>query len=79
MSVRVGASPPQDKVVLVGSPGVGKSTIFQFFKTGKFVPASQLNHHGKADHSKQWTASETKVSVSLRSSILQEHESKHIL
>lgn len=64
-SVSVGKPPPEDKVVLVGSPGVGKSTIFQFFKTGKFVPADQLSHHGKADHSKQWTVSETKVSVSL--------------
>ena len=56
--------PPLDKVVLVGSPGVGKSTIFQRFRTGKFVAADQFSHRDRAEHSKEWTVSETKVSVS---------------
>ena len=64
MSVPVGGkAPPKDKVVLVGNPGVGKSTMFQFFKTGKFVPADQLSHRDKAEHAKEWTVSGTKRSV----------------
>ena len=54
MSFSVGDAPPGNKVVLVGNPGVGKSTIFQYFKTGRFVPTSQLNHHDKAEHTKEW-------------------------
>ena len=58
MSVQVGnTGHPDDKVVLVGNPAVGKSTIFQFFKSGKFMPADQLSHRDKAEHSKQWTVS----------------------
>ena len=65
MSVPVGETPPEDKVVLVGNPGVGKSTIFQFFRTGKFVHADQLSHHDKAEHTKEWIVSGSKRSVSI--------------
>ena len=51
------SAPPADKVVLVGNPGVGKSTIFQYFKTGRFVPKDQLSHRDKAEHTKKWTVS----------------------
>ena len=63
-SVPMDKKPPVDKVVLVGSPGVGKSTIFQRFKTGKFVDADQFSHRDRAEHRKEWTVSEIKVSVS---------------
>jgi small GTP-binding protein len=61
--VQVGKMPPKDKVVLVGNPGVGKSTIFQFFKTGRFVPADQLSYRDEGEHAKEWIASGTKRSV----------------
>ena len=57
------AAPPADKVVLVGSPGVGKSTIFQHFKTGRFVPEEQLSHRDKAECTKEWIVSGVKRSV----------------
>jgi small GTP-binding protein len=58
---------PQDKVVLVGNPGVGKSTIFQRFKTGKFVPVEELTHHDKEGQEcyKEWIVSGTKRSMTL--------------
>ena len=63
---------PQDKVVLVGNPGVGKSTIFQRFKTGKFVPVEELTHHDKEGQEcyKAWTVGDRQVTVSYISSTL---------
>ena len=57
---------PQDKVVLVGNPGVGKSTIFQRFKTGRFVPVEELTHHDKEGQEcyKAWTVGDGQVAVS---------------
>ena len=57
---------PQDKVVLVGNPGVGKSTIFQRFKTGKFVREEELTHHDKEGQEcyKTWTVGDQQVTVS---------------
>ena len=57
---------PLDKVVLVGNPGVGKSTIFQRFKTGLFVREEELTHHDKAgqEHQKVWEVGDEEVSVS---------------
>ena len=65
----VESNKPRDKVVLIGNPGVGKSTIFQRFKTGKFVPPEKLNHHDKEGHEcyKAWTVGDTPVSVRLYS------------
>ena len=63
---------PEDKVVLVGNPGVGKSTIFQRFKTGKFVREEELTHHDKDGQEcyKAWTVGEQQVSVSCSYSCL---------
>ena len=56
---------PKDKVVLVGNPGVGKSTIYQRFKTGKFVQPEDLAQHMHAkEFYKEWTVEDTQVSVS---------------
>ena len=57
---------PRDKVVLVGNPGVGKSTIFQRFKTGRFVREQELTHHDKEgqEYRKTWAVGEEEVSVS---------------
>lgn len=63
MSDRGLTGPPDDKVVLVGNPGVGKSTIFQYFKTGQFVQEEKLNHHDKAEFTKEWTVGGVKRSV----------------
>ena len=65
MSAAVGNAPPRDKVVLVGNPGVGKSTIFQRFRTGMFVPEDQLSHRDKAEHYKEWTVSGAKIGTCL--------------
>lgn len=56
----------RDKVVLVGNPGVGKSTIFQRFKTGKFVRERELTHHDKEgqEYRKIWRLQDQEVSVS---------------
>ena len=58
---------PLDKVVLVGNPGVGKSTIFQRFKTGRFVREQELTHHDKEgqEYQKVWDVGDEEVSVSL--------------
>ena len=57
---------PVDKVVLVGNPGVGKSTIFQRFKTGRFVREEELTHHDKEGQEcyKEWAVGDSQVSVS---------------
>ena len=56
---------PKDKVVLVGNPGVGKSTMYQRFKTGKFVQLEESERHTQAkEFCKEWTVQDTKVSVS---------------
>ena len=62
---------PQDKVVLVGNPGVGKSTIFQRFKTGRFVREEELMHHDKEgqEWQKVWKVGDEEVSVSLSESV----------
>ena len=64
VTMSAGSAPPPDKVVLVGNPGVGKSTIFQYFKTGRFVPEDELSHRDKAEHTKKWTVSGVERSVS---------------
>ena len=60
------SSVPRDKVVLVGNPGVGKSTIFQRFKTNRFVREQDLTHHDKEGQEcfKTWTVDEQEVTVS---------------
>ena len=49
---------PEDKVVLVGSQGVGKTTIFKRFTTGRFVEEEDLSHHSQSECCMQWDLSE---------------------
>ncbi|CAI8009218.1 Ras-related protein Rab-37 [Geodia barretti] len=65
MSAGRESAPPADKVVLVGNPGVGKSTIYQYFKTGRFAPEDQLSHRDKAEHTKKWNVSGVERSMTL--------------
>ena len=59
------SSLPDDKVVLVGNPGVGKSTIYHRFKTGQFVHTDELSYRkDEKEHRRQWTVDGTPVSVS---------------
>lgn len=60
------SSLPRDKVVLVGNPGVGKTTIFQRFKTGKYLRKEELSHHDREGQEfyKVWTVGDREVTVS---------------
>ena len=49
---------PEDKVVLVGSYGVGKTTIFERFTTGRFVGEEDLSHHRQSECCMHWDLSE---------------------
>ena len=54
---------PPDKVVLVGDVGVGKTTLFMRFRTGKFVENTTHNPR-LGEHSKKWDVNDEEVSVS---------------
>ena len=53
---------PPDKVVLVGDVGVGKTTLFMYFKTGKFLESTSHNPR-EGEYHKSWTVDQREVSV----------------
>lgn len=67
---------PPDKVVLVGDVGVGKTTLFMYFKTGKFLESTSHNPREGEFH-KKWNLAvpgggeqrEVSVSTELNSSV----------
>lgn len=54
---------PPDKVVLVGDVGVGKTSLFMRFKTGRFVEGTTHNPR-EGEFKKKWTLNGKEVSVS---------------
>lgn len=54
---------PQDKAVLVGDVGVGKTSLFMRFKTGRFVEGTTHNPR-EGEFRKKWTLNGKEVSVS---------------
>ena len=57
----------EPEVMLVGDSGVGKTTIFQRFETGQFLPGHEIsrNRVGVMEHTKEWTVANQPVSVSI--------------
>lgn len=52
-----------DKAVLVGDVGVGKTSLFMRFKTGRF-PDSPSHNPRDGEHQKKWNINGKEVSVS---------------
>ena len=57
----------EPEVMLVGDSGVGKTTIFQRFETGQFLPGHEISRNclGVMEHTKEWTVANQPVSVSI--------------
>lgn len=53
-----------DKVVLVGDVGVGKTSIFLRFKTGKFHDTTPSHNPRDGEYQKEWQVAGSSVSVS---------------
>ena len=53
-----------DKVVLVGDVGVGKTSIFLRFKTGKFQDTTPSHNPRDGEYQKEWQVAGSNVSVS---------------
>lgn len=53
-----------DKVVLVGDVGVGKTSIFLRFKTGKFRETTPSHNPRDGEYQKEWQVAGSTVSVS---------------
>lgn len=53
-----------DKVVLVGDVGVGKTSIFLRFKTGKFQETTPSHNPREGEWRKEWSVAGSTVSVS---------------
>lgn len=54
-----------DKVVLVGDVGVGKTSIFLRFKTGKFQETTPSHNPREGEWRKEWSVAGSTVSVSV--------------
>lgn len=54
--------PTINKVVLMGDEGVGKTSMFLRFKTGRFVETTTSTRY-QAEHYKEWTVRGTPVKV----------------
>ncbi len=58
---------PHDKVILVGNSGVGKTTLFMWFKERRFVedirPGSVV-----VEQQRQWQKDDVEISVSINKS-----------
>ena len=68
LSVKTGSSLTEsvpDKVVLVGDVGVGKTSLFMWFKTGQFHQTTPSHNPRDGEHQKEWTLGTRKVSVSV--------------
>lgn len=57
-----GTDPTINKVVLMGDEGVGKTSMFLRFKTGRFVETTTSTRY-QAEHYKEWTVRGTPVKV----------------
>lgn len=64
-----GSESVTDKVVLVGDVGVGKTSIFLRFKTGKFQETSPSHNPRDGEWRREWQVAGSNVSVGLSYSI----------
>lgn len=56
------SDPSPNKVVMLGNEGVGKTTMFLRFKTGRFVQTTAQTRYN-AEHFKEWTVKGKPVKV----------------
>lgn len=58
-------SPAAYKIILVGEPGVGKTTTFFRIKLDEFVDTSRIRQHPVLQHSIKVDGNDVKVCISL--------------
>ncbi len=63
--VNLSSESTPDKAVLVGDVGVGKTSLFMRFKTGKF-PDSPSHNPRDGEYQKKWSINGSEVSVSAK-------------
>ena len=57
--------PAPNKVVMIGNEGVGKTSLFLRFKTGRFVQTTVQTRYD-AEHFKEWSVKGNSVKVSFK-------------
>ena len=63
------SDPSPNKVVLIGSEGVGKTSIFLRFKNGHFSQTTRTQTTYDAEHYKEWIVKGHTVKVSSNGSV----------
>ncbi len=56
-------NPCANKVVMIGSEGVGKTSLFLRFKTGRFCQTTRTPKGYDGEHCKEWTVNGHRIKV----------------